>query len=62
MKFVAGKPSQEVFWLSGVAGVRSYEAQRPVEPSTESLGFPKGGCYSMRRLVRHGQHDGDRLR
>src|SRR5262249_50807532 len=47
-KCIADGSTEEVFWLAGPSGVRSYEALKCTEPTNESLAFSKGGCYTMR--------------
>lgn len=48
MKTVAGKPSEEVFWLLGPSGVASYNALNASVPKLESTNFTDGG-YSLMR-------------
>lgn len=47
-KFVAGRPSEEIFWLMGTSGLKGYEAIRETEPQEASKDFPDGGYYVMR--------------
>lgn len=45
---IAGKPSQEVFWLTGVEGVNAFRALRDTEPEATSKHFARGGYCVMR--------------
>ncbi|MEJ7623923.1 MAG: alginate lyase family protein [Pyrinomonadaceae bacterium] len=47
-KFVAGPASEEVFWLMGSGGVRTYNDLTACEPELSSRGFPDGGYFVMR--------------
>lgn len=47
-KFVAGRPSQELFWLLGPAGVAKYDDMTATEPAAASKEFRDGGYYVMR--------------
>ncbi len=48
LRSIAGSVQQEVFWLFGVEGVRSYSLIEKTDPEWASRAFPKGGYYSMR--------------
>lgn len=54
-KTVAGRVSEEVFWLLGPLGVDAYNSLKQDEPENESKNFPLGG-YS---LMRDGWEDTD---
>lgn len=47
-KFVSNEPGEEIFWLTGVEGLRSFEALKGHEPATLSTAFSDGGYYVMR--------------
>lgn len=47
-KFVAGDAPEELLWLLGVQGLRTYEALDAHEPNEESKAFPDGGYFVMR--------------
>lgn len=47
-KYVAGPVSEEVFWLAGVGGVKSYNAIKEHEPTLASMDFADGGYFVMR--------------
>jgi hypothetical protein len=47
-KFVAGRPSEELFWLLGPDGVTKYYEMAAAEPETTSKEFPNGGYCIMR--------------
>ncbi|MFN2501401.1 MAG: alginate lyase family protein [Pyrinomonadaceae bacterium] len=47
-KYVAGGPSEELFWLMGPSIIESYRGIQAVEPHRSSQGFNDGGYYVMR--------------
>ena len=47
-KYVAGRPSEEIFWLMGPSGIKTYKAIRETGPQEASKGFPDGGYCVMR--------------
>jgi len=47
-KFVAGRPSEEIFWLMGPEGINTYKAIKEVEPQKASKDFVDGGYCVMR--------------
>lgn len=47
-KLVAGRPSQEVFWLTGIEGIDAYRALANALPEAESRHFHDGGYAVMR--------------
>ncbi|MFN0141452.1 MAG: alginate lyase family protein [Pyrinomonadaceae bacterium] len=52
---VAGRASEEIFWLLGPDGIDAYDKLGESEPEIESVNFPRGG-YS---LMRDGWEDTD---
>jgi len=54
---VWNSPSEEVFWLLGEEGVRSYRSIFTTDPEKRSLDFPYGGYAVMR----DGWNDGDNV-
>lgn len=48
LKFASGAASQEVFWLTGTEGLKTYNALPSTEPSVTSASFPEGGYFVMR--------------
>lgn len=48
MRYVAGRASQEIFWLIGSEGVRAFGSLEQNEPATVSHRFPSGGYGVMR--------------
>jgi hypothetical protein len=48
LKFVGGPASQEVFWLTGLEGLKTYNALPSTEPPASSASFPDGGYFVMR--------------
>jgi len=47
-KFVAGDAAEELLWLLGVEGLRSYDSLAAHEPEKLSQAFPDGGYFVMR--------------
>ena len=47
-RFVAGGPSEEVFWLLGPDRIAKYHHLKQTEPTTSSVAFPDGGYCVMR--------------
>ena len=47
-KYIAGSPSEEIFWLSGPDGINTYEAIKETEPKEASKDFAVGGYCVMR--------------
>lgn len=47
-KYVAGRASEEIFWLLGPDGLASYDRIEETEPKTTSADFPQGGYAVMR--------------
>ena len=47
-KFVAGDAAEELLWLLGVEGLRTYDAIDAHEPKELSKAFPEGGYFVMR--------------
>ena len=47
-KHVSGRPSEEIFWLMGPDGIRSYNAIKSAEPTSASVDFADGGYCVMR--------------
>ena len=47
-KFVAGRPSEEMFWLLGREGIAKYDKIKETEPAAASIDFPNGGYCIMR--------------
>ncbi len=47
-KLVSGKPGEEIFWLKGPVGIRSYNAIQTSEPNAPSKEFADGGYYTLR--------------
>src|SRR6267143_1126991 len=47
-RHVAGESAEETVWLLGCAGLRGFDAVKPVPPAATSRAFPDGGYYVMR--------------
>ena len=47
-KFVAGSVSEEVLWLLGLEGIKSFETLRSFRPEKNSKAFYSGGYFVMR--------------
>ena len=47
-KYVAGPASEETLWLTGAAGLESFDALDASPPAEASRAFPDGGYYVMR--------------
>ena len=47
-KLVSDRAGEEVFWLLGPDGVRSFNAMKEIEPERTSIDFPDGGYCVMR--------------
>ena len=47
-KFVASRATEETLWLTGVEGLRAFDALRAASPAEDSRAFADGGYYVMR--------------
>ena len=47
-KFVAGDAGEELLWLFGIEGLKTYDAIAAHKPEQESRAFPDGGYFVMR--------------
>ncbi len=47
-KYVAGTPGEEIFWLMGPKGIKTYTAIKEIEPQCASKDFANGGYCVMR--------------
>ena len=47
-KQLAGRLSEETFWLGGVESIQAFDSLKESIPSSLSRGFPEGGYYIMR--------------
>ena len=47
-KALAGRSSEELFWLLGTAGLDSFKTKESSEPKGTSTGFRNGGYFAMR--------------
>ncbi len=48
IKFIAGRASEEIFWLMGPPGMASFDQLAYAEPKAASKAFPDGGYFTMR--------------
>ncbi|MFN0277869.1 MAG: alginate lyase family protein [Pyrinomonadaceae bacterium] len=48
LKYIAGGPSEEIFWLLGAVGIKTYKALKTDEPKQTSRDFTDGGYCVMR--------------
>ena len=47
-KFVADDAAEDLLWLTGVEGLKQFDAIVPTEPAKTSVAFPEGGYFVMR--------------
>ncbi len=48
LKYIAGRPSEEIFWLLGIDGIKGFEDIDQTEPEKTSKDFADGGYCVMR--------------